>query len=432
MKDVKAIVLAAGKGTRMRSDVPKVLHKIGSGTILGEIVCSLKKAGIQDITVVVGHKGDLVKERFKNENIKFVTQEKLLGSADAAMTAIKGAEKIKGGLLVTCGDTPLISADTYKGLISAHKNSGAACVLLTSRVENPYSYGRIVRDKKGNVKAIVEEADATEKEKKIDEINVGTYVFHGEEFGKYLSEIKKNEKKGEFYLTDIIGVIAGRRKKVLAECCSPEEMTGVNSRKDLAIVNKIINRRTIEKLMDSGVTVVDPETTYVDKGAVIGKDTVIHPCTVIHENVVIAGRCSVGPFARLRPGTKLHEGAEIGNFVELARTEIGENTKVKHHTYLGDTIVGKNVNIGAGTITANYDGKNKSKTVIKDRAFIGVGVTLIAPVEIGEGALVGAGSVVTKNRNVPAGETVVGVPARPFKKNRNSIISVFSCWFLVI
>lgn len=417
MKNVKAIILAAGKGTRMKSDVPKVLHKIGSGTILGEIVRSLKDAGIKDITVVVGHKGDLVKERFRNENIKFVTQEKLLGSADAARAAIKGAEKIKGSVLVACGDTPLISADTYRRLVSAHAGPGVAGIVLTCRVKNPYSYGRIVRDKKGNVKAIVEEADATEKEKKIDEINVGTYVFHGEEFGKYLSEIKKNEKKGEFYLTDIIGVIAGKRKKVLAEPCSAEEMIGVNSRNDLAAVSKIVNRRTIEKLMDSGVTVVDPETTYIDKEAVIGKDTVIYPCTVIHENVVIAGRCSVGPFARLRPGTKLHEGSEIGNFVELARTEIGENTKVKHHTYLGDTTVGKNANIGAGTITANYDGKNKNKTVIKDRAFIGVGVTLIAPVEIGEGAVVGAGSVVTKNRNVPAGETVVGVPARLFKKS---------------
>ncbi len=221
-----------------------------------------------------------------------------------------------------------------------------------------------------------------------------------------------NEKKKEFYLTDIIGVFSGKKKKIATVPCEAEEMIGINSRKDLAMVTRIINRKTLERLMEEGVTIIDPGTTYIDETAKVGRDTVIHPCTVIEKDVEIEGACSIGPFARIRPGSRIAREVEVGNYVEICRTEIGEKSKVKHHTYLGDTVVGKGVNIGAGVITANYDGKNKHRTVIEDGAFIGVGVSLIAPVKIGKRAKVGAGSVVTKNKNVPAGSTVAGVPAK--------------------
>jgi len=254
------------------------------------------------------------------------------------------------------------------------------------------------------------------EEKKINEINVGTYCFARECLKEFISGIKLNKKKKEFYLTDIVDIFVTRGKKVAAAHCDSEEAIGINSRKDLSRVNAIMNKKKIENLMEKGVTIVDPETTYIDESAIIGRETVIFPNTVIEEDVEIKRACRIGPFARLRPGTRLSEEVEIGNFVEICRTKIGTKTRVKHHTYLGDAIVGRRVNIGAGVITANYDGKNKFCTKIEDDAFIGVGVIFVAPVKIGKGAKIGAGSVVTKNKNVGAGETVMGVPARPYKR----------------
>jgi bifunctional UDP-N-acetylglucosamine pyrophosphorylase/glucosamine-1-phosphate N-acetyltransferase len=389
-----------------------VLHRIGSETILERIVSSLEEAGIDDITAVVGYKAEMVEERFSGR-IRFVRQPELFGSGDALARAVEKMEGSKDNVLVTCGDTPLISGETYRGLAREHDRGGVSCTILTSKVDDPASYGRIVSDKAGCVKRIVEEKDASPEEKKIKEINVGTYCFKGADLKKYIRDIEINEKKKEFYLTDIVEILARNGGKCVSKTCGAEEALGINSRKELAMANKIVNKKKIEELMESGVTVVDPDNTYIDETAVIGKDTVIFPGTVIESDVRIAGGCKVGPFARLRPGTKLSRGVEIGNFVELCRTEIGEETKVKHHTYLGDTVVGKNANIGAGTITANWDGEKKHRTVIEDNAFIGIGVSLVAPVRIGKGAKVGAGSVVTKNKDVPAGEVVAGVPAKP-------------------
>jgi len=266
---------------------------------------------------------------------------------------------------------------------------------------------------------IVEAKDATEEEIKINEVNTGTYCFNRKELEKFIHDIGMNEKKKEFYLTDIVEIFVKNKKKVCAASCGDSEAIGINTRRDLAVVNKIANKRNIDKLMDAGVTIIDPDTTYIASDVKIGQDTVIFPSTVIEPGVKIGRRCKIGPFARLRPGTALLDDVEIGNFVELCRSKIGEKTKIKHHTYLGDTCVGRNVNIGAGTITANYDGKNKSRTVIEDGVFVGVGAVLIAPVEIGKYAVVGAGSVVTKNKNVRAGETVVGIPARPLIKGKS-------------
>ena len=418
MKNITAVILAAGLGTRMKSEVPKVLHRLGSMSILGRTIHTLKEAGVVDIIVIIGHKADMVEEIFNNDGIRFVRQPKLLGSGDAVAQAVGYLDKEKGSILVTYGDTPLILSETYWRLVQAHDKSKASCTLLTCHLPDTPPYGRIVRNNDGKILKIVEEKDATYEEKKITEVNVGTYCFRNAHLKEYIRDIEINKKKKEFYLTDIADILVQNKKKVISEHCDSEEAIGINTRGDLAVANKIINRRTLQKLMDSGVAVVDPDTTFIDERAKIGKDTTILPSTVIGKDVNIASWCKIGPFARIRPGTKLAPGVEIGNYVEICRTEIGEKSKVKHHTYLGDTTIGCNVNIGAGTITANYDGKEKHKTVIEDDAFIGVGAMLIAPVKIGKGATVGAGSVVTKNKNVPAGQTVVGIPAKPLKAKK--------------
>ena len=412
MKNITAVILAAGMGTRMKTDLPKVLHPVASQTMLGRTISSLKKAGVEDIIAVIGYKAEVIEEHFK-DRIRFVRQPELLGSGDALAHAVDFMGKGEGKVLVTCGDTPLITAETFKKMKAAHMKEGVSCVLLTCCIDDPSSYGRIMRDKKGEVTSIVEEKDLSSAGKKINEINVGTYCFKKSELKNYIRQIELNEKKKEFYLTDIVDILKKNRKKIVSVTCGSDEYIGVNSRRELAAVNRIAYRRKAEEVMDSGVTLIDPDTAYIDDSAVIGRDTVIYPNTVIESGVAIGEGCKIGPFARLRPGTKLEDNVEVGNFVELCRTTVGRGSKVKHHTYLGDTVVGEKVNIGAGTITANYDGKNKNRTVIEDGAFIGVGAVLIAPVKIGANAIVGAGTVVTKNRDVKAGETGVGIPARP-------------------
>ena len=417
MKNITAVILAAGLGTRMKTNIPKVLHPVGSQTMLGKIISNLREAGIEDIIAVVGYKADIIEEFFKGK-VRFARQPELLGSGDALAHAVDFMPEGKGTVLVTCGDTPLIKAETFKRLVSTHRKDASSASLLTCKMEDAASYGRIVRDAKGKIQRIVEDKDLEGKEKNIREVNVGTYCFESSELKKFIRDIELNEKKKEYYLTDIIDILKKKNKKIVSSSCMTEEAIGVNSRKELAEVNRIANTEKIESLMASGVTVLDPETTFIDDAVKIGKDTIIYPNTVIEGDVEISSGCKIGPFARLRPGTRVKKNAEIGNFVELVRSEVGENSKVKHHTYLGDTLVGKNVNIGAGTITANYDGKKKHRTVIRDNAFIGVGVIMIAPVKIGERAIVGAGSVITKKRDVPAGGTVVGVPARPLQKKK--------------
>ncbi|MCK5450727.1 MAG: NTP transferase domain-containing protein [Candidatus Omnitrophica bacterium] len=418
MSKITAIVLAAGLGTRMKTNLPKVLHEVGSRTIFDRIILNIKATGIDEIIAVVGYKSEEI-EKLYSGDITFVKQTELLGSGDALKRAIKALGGESENLLVTCGDTPLIKSETFKRILETHKKEKAACTVLTSIVDDPFSYGRIIRNDEGEIERITEEKDLTENEKKITEINTGTYCFRREDAEKFISEIQINEKKKEFYLTDIIDILKKEEKKVVSEACSKGEELGVNSRKDLANANKVINNMSLEKIMESGVTIIDPDTTRIDESAVIGKDTVIFSNTVIEKNVTVGGNCKIGPFARLRPGTKIDENVEIGNFVEINRSVIGNGTRIKHHTYLGDTIVGKNANIGAGTITANYDGKEKHRTKIEDGAFIGVGAILIAPVTIEKNAQVGAGSVITKNKVVPKGETWAGVPARSIVELRS-------------
>ncbi|MFH1411477.1 MAG: NTP transferase domain-containing protein [Candidatus Omnitrophota bacterium] len=415
MKNTEAIILAAGAGTRMRTEMPKVLHRAGAETLLGRVISSLKKSGVHDIITVTGYEGEKIKEEFADD-VRFVDQENLLGSGDAVRVAVKALKKSTEHVIVTCGDTPLINSGIFDELLEKHMEKKVSCTFLTCVTEEAFSYGRIIRTAAGEVEAITEEIDLLPEQKKIKEINVGTYCFSREDLEKHVEEIEKNNVKNEFYLTDIVAILKKNGKKVASVDCNSWEAIGVNSRKEIAIVNNIIKNATLDRLMKEGVTIVDPATTYVGETARIEIDTIIFPNTVIEEDVTIGKNCRIGPFARLRPGTRLSDNVEIGNFVEICRSQIGDRTRIKHHAYIGDAVVGSDVNVGAGVITANYDGTKKSRTVIEDGVFIGVGAVLIAPVNIGKLAKIGAGSVVTKNKDVSAGDTVVGVPARPFKK----------------
>ncbi|MEK6733171.1 MAG: DapH/DapD/GlmU-related protein, partial [Candidatus Omnitrophota bacterium] len=321
--------------------------------------------------------------------------------------------------LILYGDTPLLSQDIIQKLIEKHIETEASCTLLTAQLKNPTGYGRVIRSSGNKIVKIVEELDASIYEKVIEEINVGVYCFNKRALFYSLEKIQPENKKEEYYLTDTIEVLT--KSNMLVESVTTgdtEEFLGVNTRSELAKAESVMRKRILAGIMDSGVTIVDPDNTYIEHGAKIGRDTVIYPYTFIENNVKIGPDCSIGPCARLRTGTVVANNVGIGNFAELVRSSVGENTKIRHQCYIGDTIIGKNVNIGAGTIVANYDGKEKHKTVIEDNAFIGTGTILVAPVKIGKGAVTGAGSVVTKNKNVPAGKTVIGIPARLLNKNK--------------
>jgi len=417
MNDIICLILAAGRGTRMRSKTPKPLHTICGKPMLGHLIESVKTAGVKKVVLVLGHQADIVGKHF--DGYDKVIQRKQLGSGDAVNSASKIIEKFSGDVMVLYSDTPLLSSETIGRLIATHTENEYGCTLLSVNADNPTGYGRIVRDRLGKVFKIVEEKDAELCEKDIKEINVGAYVFKKDALLDNIRKIKKNDKKNEYYLTDIVNILSKAKIKIGAVLTEDkDECLGINSRVELAKANAVLRRIILKKFMEEGVTLVDPETTYIDEDVKIGMDTVIYPYTVIEEGVEIGEDCRIGPFARLRPGTVLGDGCEVGNFVELVRTKVGPNCKVKHHSYFGDSVLGRDINIGAGTITANYDGKNKHKTFIDNKAFIGVGTVIIAPVKIGKNAKTGAGSVVTKNHNVPDGATVVGIPAKVFKNKK--------------
>ena len=419
MKNTIAVILAAGRGTRMKSDTPKVMHTILGKPMIWYVVEAVKKAGVKRIVVVTGFGSDAVKDFFKDSGVKTVLQKRLSGSGDAVNSARKEIASCGGNCLVVYGDTPLVSASTIKRLLDRHAASSASMTLLTAVLKNPSGYGRIIRDTDGRIKKIAEEDEAREYKKEIKEVNVGTCVIGVSGLFEALKKIGCDNAKKEYYLTDAVKIFsdAGRRVESVA-VEDIDEMTGVNSRVELAKAASSAKYRVLEELMLSGVTIQDPSTTVIYPGVKIGKESVIYPHTMIESGVKIGEGCHIGPFARLRSGTEVADKAEVGNFVELVRTKIGRSTKVKHHTYLGDTSVGAGVNIGAGTITANYDGKNKNKTVIGDGAFIGVGTILIAPVKVGRRARTGAGTVLLKGHNVKDGATAVGVPARILEKRR--------------
>ena len=418
MTNFRAIILAAGRGTRMKSDLPKVLHKVAGKPLIEHVLQVVKSIGSLKTYVVVGYQSELI-QRTLTQDVTFVRQEKLLGTADAVLQVLPLLRGFKGNILLLCGDTPLLQKQVIQSLIRRHTQTKAAATVLTAAVDDPTGYGRIIRDNNNRISAIREHRDASQEEQAISEINSGVYCFQAEVLLKTLGGIKVNRQKKEFYLTDIVSLLLQSGRRVETFKTSDQGVAlGINTRQELVQAECILRQRILDHWMSQGVTITDPKTTYIEADVKIGNDTIIHPMTVIHSDVQIGRRCSIGPFARIRPGSRIADGAEIGNFTEVSRTKIGKNSLMKHFSFLGDAVLGESVNIGAGTVTANFDGKNKNKTTIGRNAFVGSDSILIAPVQVGAQAVVGAGSVVTKGTNIPSKALAVGVPARIIH-NRN-------------
>lgn len=414
MKNVACIILAAGRGTRMKSDLPKVLHPVCGRPMLGYVLDLARDLRIRDVVTVLGYKHDLVEKQLNHGAVRLVVQKKLLGTADAVKLALSKLKSFKGTVLILYGDIPLLTKTTVEGLIKHHQRHGLDATILTMDLKKPDGYGRILRDPCANVSGIIEEKDADDFQKEIKEVNTGIICFNKGTLEAALRKVRPNNRKKEYYLTDAIGILyeqGGIINSVPVE--DRDETLGINSRIDLAKANSIMQKRINGFFMKEGVSIVDPETTFINYGTKIGRDTVIYPFTVIERNVKIGNRCFIGPFAHLREGTLLKDDVTAGNFIETVRSQVGSKTFAKHFCYLGDAKVGAGANIGAGTVVANFDGKDKHTTLIKDGAFVGSDSVLIAPVVIGKGALTAAGSVVT--RDVPDKGRVMGVPARPVK-----------------
>lgn len=417
---MEAIVLAAGKGTRMYSKLPKVLHEVFGKPILAYVLDILKKTGCAVPSVVVGYKAADVKSFLKTYSARAILQAEQKGTGHAVMMAKVALKNAKGPILVWPGDMPLVKAETLEKFIEAHGKRKAHASVLSAVLEAPKGYGRIVREDE-TFTAIREELDATSKERAICEVNTGIYLFDKQALFEALTKIGSDNKKGEYYLTDTIEVLREEGYQVEAfPFAAAEEGLGINSQKDLAVAVRVINQREIEKHQNKGVTFVAPGQTFLAPGVVIGQGTVIQPWCYIESEVKIGENCEIGPFAKLRKGTAIDNGTVIGSFVEVNRSKIGKNVYAKHLAYLGDAVVGDGANIGAGTITANYDGKNKHVTKIGKKVLIGSNTVLVAPVDVPDGMRTGAGAVVTRKTKMQKNGVVVGVPAKPIpsKKKR--------------
>jgi len=432
MENLRVLILAAGKSTRMKSKYAKVLHRVGGRTLVEHVLRSARPLSA-DVWVVVGHTADKVKTLISE--VKFVDQKEQLGTGHAVMAAREQFAGYTGDVLVLPGDVPLINAATLRAFVKFHRDGGYRASVLTADADNPYGYGRIVRRNDNEVDSIVEHRDATPEILSIPEINSGIYVFNAVALFESLTRIRNNNAQREYYLTDVIGVLVNQREKVGAfKVSSVEEILGINTRQELGVVDRLMRRRKCEQLMTDGVTIIDPESTFIDADVQIGADSINYPSvqiygqTVIGEDVTIRSfnrmsnmkigdrttvlegcvlddstvgeDVSLGPFSRLRPESVIGNKVKIGNFVELKKSTVGAATKAQHLAYLGDATIGKDVNIGAGVITCNYDGSKKHPTVIEDGAFVGTDSQLIAPVRIGKDAYVGAGSSITED--VPA------------------------------
>ena len=435
------VILAAGQGTRMKSSLPKVLHRISDLALIDYVLRAADAVAPASTTVVVGHRADVVREHLRTRpRIEFALQEPQLGTAHALQTTEQVLAGRTGTVVLLSGDVPLLSPNTLRRLVDTHRGANAAATVVTATVERPYGYGRIVRTD-GRIARIVEERDASPTERQIREINSGIYAFDLAPLFESLRGIASQNAQGEFYLTDLIAIY--RRRGLSVETLlieNSQEIRGINSRTELAEVSGLLRQKKNEELMGAGVTLVDPATTYIDPDVEIGADTVIHPGVVLEGQTRIGAACEVrahvritdstlgdrvtidnfcvlvgarvadgaaiGPFAHLRPETVVGEKAKIGNFVELKKTTMGPGSKASHLSYLGDATIGAGVNVGAGTITCNYDGTRKHPTVIEDGAFIGSDSQLIAPVTIGKGAYVAAGSSITGD--VPPGALGIG------------------------
>ena len=428
------IILAAGQGTRMRSALPKVLHPIAGKPMLQHVIEACQSLDATSLAVVYGHGGDLVRERITASFLHWVLQAEQKGTGHAVAQAIDLVED-SDIVLIAYGDVPLIRSTTLQSL--AHGLQDAALCILTTVLSEPKGYGRMVRNTEGQVQAIVEEKDASPEQRLIQEVNTGFMAARGGDFKRWLQQLTPQNAQGEYYLTDCVGLAVSEGGKINTVLCTdPVEVEGANNRVQLARLERACQARQVEALMLAGATVADPARLDIRGSVTVGQDvfidinvlllgkvnignnvTIEANCVIqdteigdnthvkshsVLENTVVGQHCDIGPFARLRPDTILKDKAKIGNFVETKKAIIGKSSKVNHLSYIGDTVMGADVNIGAGTITCNYDGANKHKTIIGDHVFVGSCTQLVAPVELGEGATIGAGSTITKN--APAGE----------------------------
>lgn len=402
--DIKSVILAAGKGTRMKSNLPKVLHEILGKALVGYVLDSVKHITNENF-VIVGHHAEEVEKYVIShyENAKTVLQSPQLGTGHAVSMVCPMLENYSGQVIILCGDTPLITEDTLKKFVEYHKENKSDITVMSAIFENPTNYGRIIRDADNSLKCIVEEKDATLEQKAIKEVNAGIYCINWAKVKSAFSQLTSNNAQGEYYLTDIIEW--GKKNGLSVNAYIMEnniETFGINSRVQLAEALKLLQKRINEKHMINGVTIVDPETTYISADTEIGQDTIIYPSTYIEGENKIGSNCKIGPMAHLRGGVEIGDYCKIGNFVEVKKAKIASHTNAGHLSYIGDSEIGSYVNIGAGTITANYNPltKVKSKTVLEDNVKIGSNTVLVAPVKVEEGANVGALSVITKN--IPA------------------------------
>ncbi len=426
---LETLILAAGKGTRMKSKLPKVLHKIGGKPMLRHVIDAAKRAGSVREVVVIGAGAEMVEHEISG--VEFVMQTEQLGTGHAVLCAKENFADSTGTLLILCGDTPLLTSDLLKKFIAAHEDSNCAVTVLTAEMPDATGYGRVIREDDGTFKKIVEDKDANSIEKQIREVNAGVYCADVRKLFSALDKVGNDNAQGEYYLPDVLSILKSEREKVAiytAEYC--DETLGINTRIQLAAADQIIRRKKLHALMNSGVTIVDPGTTFIDCDVEIGQDTIIHPNTYLEGSTTIGADCDIGPnvrftnmkvgnsvtaqfsycheaeiadgvtlgpYVHIRPGSKIGQNVKIGNFVEIKNSIIGEETKLPHLQYIGDTDMGKQVNVGCGTVTCNYDGKKKHRTKIGDNVFIGCNTNLVAPVTVGDGAYIGAGSTITKD-----------------------------------
>jgi bifunctional UDP-N-acetylglucosamine pyrophosphorylase/glucosamine-1-phosphate N-acetyltransferase len=433
-----AVILAAGLGTRMKSKIPKVLHQLAGVPLVSHVLDALKEAAVDDIIIVLGYQGEMV-EKTLGKDYRYVYQQEQLGTGHALLQALPLLQEYAGGhCLVLCGDTPLLTGETLKNLKERHLQTGAKATVLTAKLDNPSGYGRIIKGS-GGIKRIVEERDATVEEKLIKEINTGAYCFDLASVKEGLARLTPANAQGEYYLTDIIKFLVDQKERVETYLLENAwEALGVNNRIQLAEAEAYLRRRLLEKQMLAGVTIIDPANTYIGKQVQIGQDTIVYPGVIMEGSTKIGQNCRIGPYTRLvdtivgddctinnsilleskvgqgcnigpysylRPGTELADQVKVGDFAELKKSYVGKGSKIPHLSYIGDSVIGEGVNIGAGTITCNYDGKKKHQTIIKDRAFVGSNTNLVAPITVGEDAYIGAGSTVTKD--IPSGALAI-------------------------
>lgn len=414
--DIKAVILAAGKGTRMKSETtPKVLHQIMGKTLLGYVLDNVKNF-VSEEYVIVGHQAQEVENFVKSnyENAKTVLQSPQLGTGHAVSMVCPDLQNYDGLVLILCGDTPLVQEETLKKFVEYHKSQNSDITVMSTLFDNPTGYGRIIREQDNSLQCIVEEKDANPEQKAVKEVNAGIYCLNWGKIKDAFGQLKSNNAQGEYYLTDIISWGKTKALKVNAYILeNSDEIYGINSRLNLAQAAKMMNHRNLERYMINGVTIVDPDSTWISEDTEIGQDSIVYPFTYIEGKNTIGKSCKIGPCAHFRGNVEVCDNVKVGNFVEVKKAKISSNTNVGHLSYIGDSELGEYVNIGAGTITANYNPltKEKTKTILKDNVKIGSNTVLVAPITVEEGANIGAGTVVTKD--IPA--WALGITRSPLK-----------------